>query len=134
MARVKKTVPIEEENFNQIEIKKKLVKKQHTKLKKIFAEISTDRKAVCENLIQNVAFMSVELNDLQEQIHEHGMVEEYQNGENQSGCKPSAAAQVYNSTLKSYNTSIKLLLAELPEGTGKRETKNALAEMIAGKI
>lgn len=134
MARAKKTSPLEEENFDSVQIKKKSVKKQHTKLKKIFNEISADRKAVCENLIQNVAFMSVELNDLQEQIHARGMVEEYQNGENQSGVKPSAAAQIYNATLKSYNTSIKLLLAELPEGTGRREKKNALAAMIAGQV
>ena len=105
MAVIKKTDNLEEVKKNSsVEMKKKLVKKQNSKLKKIFAEIPSDRKTICESLIQNVAFMIVELNDLQDQIHEHGMVEEYQNGENQCGTKPSSAAQIYNATLKSYNT------------------------------
>lgn len=134
MAVIKKTDNLEEVKKNSsVEMKKKLVKKQNSKLKKIFAEIPSDRKTICESLIQNVAFMIVELNDLQDQIHEHGMVEEYKNGENQCGTKPSSAAQIYNATLKSYNTSIKLLLGELPEGNSKENTTNALAAMIAGQ-
>lgn len=125
-------IPDEEED--PAELKREEVKKQNSKLKKIFKAIPKDRKSVVENLIQNVAFMSVELQGLQEQIYERGMVEEYQNGENQHGYKPSSAAQVYNATLKSYNTSVKLLLAELPESDGKEVKKNALAALIAGNV
>ena len=110
--------------------KRKKVKLQQNKLNKIFRNISADRKTVVDNLIQNVAFMAVELAGLQEEIYERGMVERYQNGENQSGYKPSSAAQVYNATLKSYNTSLKLLLAEL-DSSSKGDAKSELATFLA---
>ena len=111
--------------------KQKRMKSKLKKLNNIFKELADDRKTTVKDLIQNVSFISVELEDLQLIIQKKGSVEIYKNGENQWGYKPSSAVQVYNNLLKSYNTSIKLLLNELPE-KDKKESKNELTEFLLG--
>ena len=54
--------------------KKKRMKKEITKLNKIFAAIPDDRKTVAEGLINRVAFMQIELEDLEKRIQEEGPV------------------------------------------------------------
>ena len=118
-------------NDDAIKDKQKRVKTKLNKLNKIFKELADDRKVAVKDLIQNCAFIVVELEDLQVMIQQYGAVEKYQNGQNQWGMKPSSAVQVYNNLLKSYNTSIKLLLNELPE-SDKKESKNELADFLMG--
>ena len=119
------------DDTDSLKDKQKRVRTKLTKLNKIFKSIPDDRKTVVVDLINNVAFIAVELEDLQELIQTRGMVEKYQNGETQWGYKPSSAAQVYNATLKSYNTSIKLLLGELPEKDNPNQVGLALKKFIS---
>lgn len=79
------------------------------KLKKIFADIDEDQKKIVERLIENAAFMAVELSKLQEYIAEHGSTETYQNGANQFGKKKSSEVEVYNTMIKNYSAIIKQL-------------------------
>lgn len=95
--------------------KNKRIKKEIQKYRKIFRDIDEDRKKAVEKLIENVAFMTATLEDLQEEINENGYIEEYQNGEFQCGYKESAAVKVYNSLIRNYNTSIKQILDQLPD-------------------
>ena len=92
-----------------------LIKNETKKLKKIFNRIDEERKKIVLTLIKQVAFLSVELDILQDDIINNGAVETYQNGQNQKGKKISSACQTYNNLLKTYNASIKLLLNELPK-------------------
>lgn len=109
--------------------KKKRVKKELGRLDKIFAVIPDEKKIAVQGLIQNAAFMRVELEDVQVLVQEMGAVEAYQNGKDQLGMKPSAAVNVYNQTLKSYNVAIKTLLSCIPD-TEKKKTKDELADFL----
>ena len=62
------------------EEKEKRIRKEKTKLKKIFKHISDDKKKLVENLIQNAAFMSVTLEDLQKNISTEGAIIRAKNG------------------------------------------------------
>ena len=55
-----------------------------------------------------------DLEDLEEQLNETGWVETYQNGENQSGMKKAAAADVHISLTKNLNAIVKQLLDLVP--------------------
>ena len=46
----------------------KQIKAEIARLTKIFANIDEDKRELCQQLIQNAAFMAVSLRDLQEQI------------------------------------------------------------------
>jgi len=101
--------------------KEKRIKKEIAKYNKIFKDLDEDRKKAVQKLIENVAFMAITLEDLQQSINEKGFVEAYQNGNNQHGYKESSAVKVYNSMIKNYNTSIKQLLDQMPEHKPVRE-------------
>lgn len=58
-------------------------------------------------LIENASFMKASLEDLQQIINENGVIEEYQNGENQHGMKQSSALQAYNQLIKNYTAVMK---------------------------
>ena len=79
-------------------------------------------------ILQNAAFMRVTLEDLQQLILEEGVVDEYQNGENQHGKKQSAALQSYNALVKNYAAVSKTLTQMLPP-----ERKPILPNFIMGK-
>ena len=95
--------------------KEKKIKKEIQKLQKIFKNIDADRKQVIQRQIENVAFMSVSLDELQKIINEKGYVEIYQNGQNQSGVKETSEVRIYNTILKNFNSSLKQLIDLLPE-------------------
>ena len=102
------------------------------RLEKIFKDIRADRKETVKKLIENAAFMEIQLSTLQKQIAEKGVVSEYQNGENQWGTKKSPEVEIYNTMVKNYTAVIKQLLELLPEGGGEKEDE-LLAFIGGGK-
>lgn len=89
--------------------KEKRINKEYKKITEIYSAIPIDKKKLYDNLMQNTAFMIVTLQDLQKEINDVGMVDEYQNGENQRGKKTGAALSAYNTTVKQYLAAIKQL-------------------------
>lgn len=73
-------------------------------LEEIYNDLSDEQKSLAFPLIENLAFIEIQLNRLQILINEEGTIDEYQNGSNQRGKKQSATLQSYTSLLKSYNT------------------------------
>jgi len=112
---------IEENNsFSELERKKqaeirfkkndKLVKAEKKKLLKILSKIDENLIKICDSLIENIAFMSVMLDDLIKTIKADGVKEVYMNGKGQFGYKKSVEVDVYNSMQKNYQSSAKLLI------------------------
>ena len=84
-------------------------------LKKIYEELSEEKMSLAIPLIENAAFIEIEMKKLQECIKLEGSVDEYKNGANQYGKKQSANLQSYNSLVKSYNMINQRLEAMLPQ-------------------
>ncbi len=75
--------------------KEQRIKSEKSRLKKIFKDLDENKKNLVTPLIEKAAFMSVELDDLQEIIEQDGWTSEYKNGENQDGTKKSPEADTY---------------------------------------
>lgn len=90
------------------------VKREKERLNKIFADLEPNKLDTCRALIERAAYITVSLEDLEDQLNETGWVEEYQNGENQYGIKKSAAADVHISLTKNLTTITKQLLDLVP--------------------
>ena len=105
------------------------ISKELKKLQKIFENIQPDKKALCESLLQNAAFMAVKLRELQNLIDRDGMVEDYDNGGGQSGRKIGSAVQIYQKMLPSYNQVIKTLASMLP--TSEKELAIRQADLMS---
>lgn len=96
----------------QIEERKERVAREEQRLKGIYKSAKIEELNLAETAIKNVAFISVQLEDLQEEIYKNGVIETYKNGEHQYGKKPSSALQSYNNLMKTFNTTMKLLLKD----------------------
>lgn len=81
----------------------------------------TSKIKAAKGLIDNAAFMTIHLQDLQAELNKHGCVEEYRNGETQYGMKKSAAADIYTTMYKNYIATIKQLAELAPDNVGADE-------------
>lgn len=106
--------------------KEKRIKREVTRLGRVFRDLDKDRRAMADKVIRQAAFMAVTLEDLQDHINEHGTVSEYQNGENQWGTKKSPEVEIYNTMIKNYSSAVKQLCDLLPP----REAKTAADELL----
>ena len=82
-----------------------------SKLQEIFKDLSVENRAIVDKTIESVAFMTVELQDLEKTITANGLIEEYRNGAYQKGTKVSSLANNYNSIKKTYLNDVKFLTA-----------------------
>lgn len=110
--------------------KEERIKKEIRRLKRIFKKMDDDTKKATQSLIENAAFMSVTLEDLQETINREGVISEYQNGANQWGTKKSPEVEVYNTMIKHYMAITKQLTDLLPKETEVVEEDDGFADFI----
>jgi len=108
--------------------KEQRIKSEKTRLKGIFKDLDENKKKLVTPLIEKAAFMSVELDDLQETIEQDGWTSEYKNGENQYGTKKSPEAETYIALSKNYAAVIKQLTELVPAAKRKKSRLEALRE------
>lgn len=95
---------------------------------KIFKTIDRNKLSAVTSVIERLAFITVSLQDLEEELAENGWTEIYQNGENQCGVKKSAAADVHISLTKNLNALTKQLLDLVPPDQRKSKLTELMAE------
>src|SRR5574344_730092 len=100
--------------MTEVEIEK-AIKKEKAKLNKVYKNVDDDKYHTVEQLMNNAAFLSVQLLNLQEMINANGAIETYDNGGGQTGTRMSPAVVSYNKLLTNYNTVVKTLLAVNPD-------------------
>lgn len=88
--------------------KEKLIKKEIKELTELFTNIDEEQRNYVNRLINQVAFMSVTLQELQEILNSDGSVELFING-TQKMLREHPAAKIYNTTIKNYSALIKQL-------------------------
>lgn len=118
-------------NFYTKSEKQLMVSEQLEKLRTVFKQLDPNTYNIVKPLIESVAFMSVELKDLEGVINENGQIETYRNGAYQTGYKKSAASEAYNSMKKTYLADIKLL-ADLV-GASAKDFNDELMDFIRKK-
>lgn len=106
------------------------IRREEEKLLQIFAGLDDDTLIAVQGMIHNVAWMGVSLDEIRAQIDETGeYVEVYTNGATQQGMKQSCLIQTYNNLIKNYNSSVKILLAQIPKDA-PQGGKDALAGFL----
>ena len=91
------------------------IKKEINKLNRLIKDMDKETRDTIVSLIKNAAFMTVTLEDLQDDINLNGTVEKYQNGEAQFGLKKSSSVEIYNTMIKNHMTIIKQISDLLPK-------------------
>jgi glycerol-3-phosphate responsive antiterminator len=107
------------------------IKKEIKRLKRIFKKLGLNKKKMdaAISLIKNAAFMTITLEDLQEQINAEGVISTYKNGENQWGTKQSDEVKTYNTMIKNHSSLIKQLTDLLPPEK-RKEASDGFEEFV----
>ncbi len=100
-------------------------KKLPKEFRDILEKVPEDRKAIAKNIMDELIFMQDVLQNLKENIREHGVVDDFQNGK-QHFLKESPAVKSYNTTVQRYGGLYKQLENMLP----KEERKDASAALL----
>lgn len=100
------------------------IKKEMNRLNAIFKNIDPDKKKIAKVLIENLAFMTIQMEEMMARINVEGVTIEYQNGENQWGKKKSPDVETYNSFNKQSSAIVKQLTDMLP-----KEVENTVNEL-----
>lgn len=95
--------------------KSKQIKKEETRLKRLFKEIDENKKKLVLTTIADVAFMTVTMQDLRETIIRNGTTATYKNGENQYGTKQSPESQMYLQLSQKLTQAMKILIDCMPK-------------------
>lgn len=95
--------------------KQKRIKKEVNRLKRLFSKIDENKKKLVHTTIEDVAFLTITMQDLREQIIRDGTTVEYKNGENQYGTKQSPDAQLYLQMSQKLTQAMKILIECLPK-------------------
>lgn len=81
------------------------VQQEYERLKSLFLSIDSTKSELVDNLIQEAAFMKVQLSNLQDQIKKYGAVQISSKGSQ----RQTESAKYYTKLINSYGTVIKTL-------------------------
>lgn len=115
----------EKERFKRVEKEKK-------RLKKIIKDLNEETVKGSVGLIDTLAFLRIQIQDLESHIAKHGTKEAYQNGNNQFGYKESTEFKVYNAFLQRYVQLNSQFIGLLPPEI-KKEASDGFDEFVASK-
>ncbi len=110
----------------------KRINKEKNRLKKIIKDLNEETKKGTVGLIDTLAFLRIQIQDLESHIAKHGTKEAYQNGNNQFGYKESTEFKVYNAFLQRYVQFNSQFISLLPPEI-KQEVSDGFDEFIASK-
>lgn len=107
-------------NFYTVEERKARYKSELKKLKHSLRHIDKKDLLISAVLIKNLAFITVQMEELQLMVERDGYIMEYQNGENQKGTKKSVASELYAVTTKNYSVLFGKLQNVLPKDSAPK--------------
>jgi len=97
------------------------IKDEVRRLARLFAKIDNQHKKFVSPLIGRVAFLTVSLQALEEQLKNEGLVIEFDNGGNQTGVRSHPAAILHVNYTKNLALVMKQLAGYLPESEGQED-------------
>lgn len=111
------------------EAKLKLIKKEVTRLRKLYKTLPKDRQAAVEGLIHEAAFMRATMDEARQIINREGVLENFEQGK-QKLLREHPAAKIYTSLVQRYATVCKQLVDLLPDGEPKAKAGDALLDFL----
>ncbi len=94
---------------------KELKEQKIAELEQLFKDTAMEKQALVSSLIEQYAFMYVQLKKMNEIIEKEGPIEKFKQGKQQF-MREQPALKSYNTTMKTYNATTKQLSEFLPPG------------------
>ena len=113
--------------------KTKRIKKEVSRLKRLFKDIDENKKKLVFTTIEDVAFMTITMQDLREKIVREGTTCTYKNGANQYGVKQSPDAQLYLQLSQKQTQAMKILVDCLPKSQKETVREDGFDDFVNGR-
>lgn len=84
-------------------------------IKSYYKDLPEEKRTYAEKLVDRLFFMEKTLKRLEKEINEEGAIIKTKNGNGFDVVMESPAQKSYNTTIKNYNTTARLLINLLPE-------------------
>ncbi len=108
------------------------VASEYRRISKALESIPEDKRNVAKKLMEEAAYLTQIIADSRAEIDNNGIIEIYQNGENQSGRKKNPAVEIYDRAVNSYSKIIKQLTDLLPDTVAAQSVGATLRAFIDG--
>lgn len=112
--------------------KKVLIKTEEKRLAEVFSCMSEKNKDLSKGLIENAAFMYVELKELQADILENGAYIKYTSGNGYESIKENPSHKSYTTMISKYSTVMDQLF-KLCKDNVEIEENDELMEFLKGE-
>ena len=96
------------------------IKKEVGTLKKLLADVDSNKLKIANGLIQSAAFMKATLAELEEKVNEEGALDLFEQGDYTYN-REHPALKSFNTTIKNYSVVCKQLFDLLPKDIQKIE-------------
>ena len=113
--------------------KQKRIKKEISRLKRLFKDIDENKKKLVQTTIEDVAFLTITMQDLRDNIVREGTTCEYKNGENQYGTKQSPDAQLYLQMSQKQTQAMKILIDCMPKTAAVTVKDDGFDDFVKGR-
>ena len=110
--------------------RKKRITSEYNRISAALASVPQDRLTAAEKLMREAAYMTEIIADARDEIDANGIIETYQNGENQFDKKKSPAVEIYDRAVNSYAKIIKQLTDLMPDRSAAQEAGAALKAFL----
>ena len=100
---------VEEKQEEKIQDLTKKVQAEEKRIRKSLSKLSKEVLEANRDFIHQLAFQSIQLKELADDIARNGVKEKYYNGANQWGYKDRAEVKTYNNMFKNYQSAMKQL-------------------------
>ena len=123
-----------EDNELAYQEKNAKIEKEIRRLRRLFSKIDKNKKNLVYTTIDDIAFMTVTMQELREKIIREGTSIEYKNGENQWGKKQSPDAQLYLQMSQKQTQAMKILIDCMPKTEQiNKEIKDGFDDFVTGR-
>ena len=92
---------------------------RQAEIKNYYKDLPEERRTFAEKLLTKMFFMEQTLRKLETDIRKNGAVIETTNGNGFQVVQENPAQKTYNTMVKNYNATVKLLIEMLPESIEK---------------
>lgn len=110
------------------------IKKEVRRLKRLFKDIDDNKKKLVYTTIEDIAFLTITMKELRENIVREGTTVEYKNGANQYGTKQSPDAQLYLQMSQKQTQAMKILIDCMPKREKvSKEPEDDFDDFVSGR-
>lgn len=111
------------------EEKQKAIKKEITKLRRLFKNLPKDKQKAAEGLLQEAAFMKATLEETRHIIDQEGILEHFEQGA-QKFLREHPATKVYNTMINRYASVCKQIFDMIPDPDAGKAAEDELMAFV----